>query len=271
MVPLDARHADDAWCILDVLSRRGRGIGWVTLRRALLDGRRGLWADDAIDPCSVVFVREGGERVEAFGMGAPNPAVGWLVGLDRPVALVAPGDWDEAVRARAPEVALGKVVTWVPGPFRHPPGPPRAATRRLTARDADAFAASAPDWALRNWPTFESLLGHGAAFGVPFGAGFASLAWVFDQTESFDALGAHTAPRYRGLGLARAAASALVEHVIRDRRKIPLWAASPANQPSEALARSLGFTPRVTEPLFLWPPSPEPEPAAVGQAVSSEE
>ena len=98
----------------------------------------------------------------------------------------------------------------------------------------------------------------GAGFGVPYGDGFAALAWIFDQSAGFDAIGVFTAPRYRRLGLARAAAAALISHIARRRRKVPLWSTTPDNDASLALARSLGFTAQATEALLRWPPRPRP-------------
>jgi GNAT superfamily N-acetyltransferase len=129
-----------------------------------------------------------------------------------------------------------------------------APTRALTAADAPLFAATAPSWALRGWGSFSSLIAFGAAFGVPHGLGLASIAWIFDQSAGFDSLGVYTVPRYRRLGLGRAAASALITHIARRRGKIPLWSTTPENLDSLALARSLGFTDQVTESLIRWPP-----------------
>ena len=67
-----------------------------------------------------------------------------------------------------------------------------------------------------------------------------------------------TVPRYRRLGLARAAAAALVGHIASRRHKVPLWSTTPDNDASLALARSLGFTSQVTEALVRWPPRPRP-------------
>jgi GNAT superfamily N-acetyltransferase len=126
----------------------------------------------------------------------------------------------------------------------------------LTAADAAPFAASAPPWALRGWGSFSSLVAFGAAFGVPHGLGFASLAWVFDQSAGFDSIAVFTVPRYRRLGLGRASASALISHIARRRGKVPLWSTPPDNVGSIALAHALGFTDQVTESLIRWPPRP---------------
>ena len=105
---------------------------------------------------------------------------------------------------------------------------------------------------------FATLISFGAGFGVPHGDTFAALAWIFDQSAGFDAIGVFTIPRYRQLGLARAAATALIRHITRRRRKVPLWSTTPDNDTSLALARSLGFMAQVSEPLVRWPPRPRP-------------
>jgi RimJ/RimL family protein N-acetyltransferase len=230
-------------------------MGWLTVRHALLARLAGFWGDRATSPYSVVYAREEDGQIEAFGLLNPQPAIAWLRARGSPFSLLAPDDeWAAQVQHELDPVDRGEVVSWLPGFYRRTLGPPTTTVRRLTLDDAAAFRSSAPSWALRCWSSFESLIGRGAVFGVPHGDAFASLAWVLDRTESYDAIGVHTAPRYRNLGLARAAASVLVEHIIHQRRKVPLWAASSENPASQALARSIGFTPRVTEVVYHWPP-----------------
>ena len=118
--------------------------------------------------------------------------------------------------------------------FRGRPRPSRVVTRRLTSRDRDAFTAIAPPWGLRGWRSYPALIEHAAAFGVPDGDGFVALAWVFDQADLYDALGVYTVPRYRRLGLGRAAASALFAHVVHACGRVPLWSTRPDNEPSRA-------------------------------------
>jgi|GEM_PF-648313 GNAT superfamily N-acetyltransferase len=268
MVPLDpaaARH---------VRARLGlpEGPGLLALRHALAYRRPGLWGDDPAAPRSVLLTREGDGRIEAFGVGEPWPALAWLVGHGRPFVLHAPDDWlATAVDALGGGVERVEVETWsaegdtavdaadegedAGGAVRG--APPRVAVRRLDAGDHAAFVAAAPTWALRGWQSYDALIELGVAYGTPHGSGFASLAWVFDQADVYDAVGVYTAPRFRRLGLGRATASALVEHV-RDRRgKIPLWSFSYDNQASRALAASLGFTPAAVESVLYHPPRTE--------------
>lgn len=265
--------------------------GLLALRHALVYRRPGLWGDHPSAPQSVLLVREGDGRLEVFGAGSPGPAVGWLAGQTRPFTLLSPDDWHEVVVDRLGGAAVDPdgVETWsggVIGPalriettsksapstdadrqatFFATVGPkaasptkvnkPGVTTRRISPSDFAAFTAGAPTWALRGWRSFPALVEYGAAFGVPHGSGFASIAWVFDQVDGYDSIGVFTTPRFRRLGLGKAAASALIEHIVLRRGKIPLWSTPPSNAPSRALARMLGFSVSNTEPLLYWPPT----------------
>ncbi len=273
------------------------GPGLLALHHALAYQRPGLWGDHARLPRSVVLVREGDDQLEAFGAGEPEPSAGWLAGLGRPVSLAAPAAWRDALTARMGAIDQTAMQTWTIDPFElamtaildeplssSGVGPaaaagamasssssasastsPTASTsavagvaiRRLGAGDASAFAAIAPGWALRGWGSYAALIAFGAGFGVPFGSGFASLAWIYDQSAGYDAIGVFTIPRYRRLGLGKAAAGALVRHIARRRGKIPLWSTPPDNDSSISLARALGFSTQANEPLFRWPPRPQ--------------
>jgi GNAT superfamily N-acetyltransferase len=251
------------------------GPGLLALRHALVYRRPGLLGDHATTPKSVVLVREGDSRLDVFGAGAPEPAVTWLANQARGFTLLSPEDWHDPIRKRLGlvEVEDDAIETWSGG-FTAPQAktsgsgikPNKAGgtktatsavvTRRLTAADFAAFTAAAPGWALRGWRAFPALIEYGAAFGVPHGSSFASIAWVFDQVDGYDAVSVYTTPRYRRLGLGRAAALALVEHIVKRRGKIPLWSTSPRNLPGRVLARTLGFSVVATEPLLRWPPTP---------------
>ena len=287
MVPLDplAVRSLRSWL------REPAGPGVLALHHAVSYQRPGLWGDHARVPRSVVLVREGDDQLEAFGAGEPEPAVAWLAGQGRAVSLVAPATWRDALDSRVASIEQVAIETWTNDPFDlamttmfdapepepRPARPPASqpvpgsestaprrlvATRPLIASDAAAFTALAPAWALRGWGTFSALIAFGAGFGVPYGNTFAALAWVFDQSAGFDSIGVFTTPRYRRLGLARAAASALVNHIARRRRKIPLWSTPPENEASLGLARSLGFSAQATEALVRWPPRSAPLPQA---------
>lgn len=255
MFPLNFEHPLTAWYVEQIVLAGAREVGLLALRHALTHQLPGVWGDNPLVPRSLVLVREGDGQLEAFGMGRPSPAVLWLAGLGLPVTLAAPADWRKAVAARVEAVEVGTVETWV----QTGAPPPRdgdipIAARRLTLDDAPAFAAAAPAWALRGWITFEALIAYGAAFGVPHDGGFASLAWVFDQSAYYAAVGVSTVPRFRWLGLARAVVAVLLRYLRHERNMVPLWSTTPDNAASQALARSLGFVPEVRETVIRWPP-----------------
>jgi hypothetical protein len=233
------------------------GPGLLALRHALTFRPSHVLGDHGDDPVSLLLLREGdGRRLDAFAAGAHGRGVSDLVGMRRPFRLHGPEAWRDALDQRFGAAERLSVTTWsLPGPT--PPTLDTAPTVRcLTAADAAPFLGSAPSWALRGWETFEELIRHGAAFGVAHAGGFAALAWVFDAAGRFASVGAFTAPRFRRLGLARAAASVLVGHLVA-RGLSPLWSASPDNDASLGLAQSLGFEPAATEPIVGWTPGGE--------------
>ncbi len=252
MVPLDTAAAKE------VIRQLGppTGPGLLALRHALEFCPRWLWGDLPSSPRSILLIREGDDQIEAFGTGVPEPAVGWLTSPLRPFTLHAPESWLDAVLNRVGAVDQDTVEIWSLGEITPPgiPAPGRVITERLTAAHSSVFRDAAPSWALRGWQSYSALNEQGVCFGVPHGTGFAALAWVFDQADSFDALGVYTTPRYRRLGLGRAAVSALIEHIVGDRKRSPIWYVAPANGPSRELAQTLGFELAATEPLVRWPP-----------------
>lgn len=230
-------------------------------RHATLHGRPGLWGDDPVHPTSAVWFREGDEGAwEAFGAGRSSPAISWMAARaqGRPIALVAPPSWEGPIRLLGGRVEPWSIETW------HRPKPtgssiPRSQVpiHRLDQSDAPAFGALAPPWALRSWFDVATLFERGAAFGVRGNGGFVSLAWIYESDPDHDKLGVWTAPPFRKLGLGRAVAWALVEHILIDRRKSPLWVANSTNSASIALAQWLGFQVQAVERGLHWsPPRP---------------
>ena len=263
------------------------GPGLLALHHALAFQRPGLWGDVPGSPRGVILVREGQTGLEAFGAGQPEPALGWLIGRRREFTLHAPEEWFEAARERLGAVEIDRVETWTgpglagptPPPSRRPSGgtarpatsptatrgetapapAPGPSVRRLTETDAGTVVATIPPWGLRGWRAYPAMIEHGAGFAVPFGAGLASVAWIFDRAENYDALAVFTVPRFRRLRLGRAAVSALIRHVVRDRGRVPLWSTAADNEPSRIMARALGFSVAAEESLLRWPPRPAPE------------
>ena len=233
----------------------------LALRHALLYARPALWGDDAWRPRCIVLVRSevGGRAVQAFGGGEPEPAVGWLMARTRRTGatLVAPLAWAPWVEAELGSSMLefAETETWhdLGPPPRAPSSSPTITVERLTDLDELAFRRAAPDWALHAWGDYQALLRHGACLGVPHQGGFAALAWVFDQTEQFDAVGLFTIPRFRRLGLGHASAMRLLDHIRKVRNKQPLWSTPAGHDVSSHLAQILGFTQSTSQRLLRWP------------------
>ena len=230
------------------------------LRHASIHRRPGLWGDDADHPSSVVWLREGDRGGwEAFASGRAGPTLRWLASRSegRPIALLSPPSWESEVLARGVRGDRGIVQTWsrpVPSTLASPS--PTSRVHRLAVDDRPEFEATAPAWALRSWGDFATLISRGVAFGIPTAQGFAALAWTYESDHRGDKIGVSTLPRFRNLGLGRAVASALVGHIVLERRKSPLWVTTPANDASIALARSLGFSAPVDETLLRFTLAP---------------
>ncbi|SIO39266.1 GNAT acetyltransferase [Singulisphaera sp. GP187] len=202
----------------------------------------------------MLLLREGGRQLEAFGAGDPEPAVDWLCRRgEKSVALLAPKDWWDAVGRRIEGVEQAEVLTLSAAASQRPTKP-AVVTRRLTVDDSAAFLAPeiALEWALWGWGTFRALVERGAGYVVPFGSGFAAMAWVYSQAGDYEAIGVSTVLRFRRLGLGKAAASALVSEIIETREKVPLWSTAPENEASVAMAQSLGFSIATLETFLRW-------------------
>lgn len=230
----------------------------LAIRHALIYARPSLWADDAWRPRSVVLLRPepSGRGHQAFGLGEPVTAVPWLVARTQRsgVALAAPAIWtpwfEQATGSNPIEIST--IETWHnyrPAKGSSPNGT-AITVERLNEHHLIGFQRAAPDWALQGWGDFQALLRHGAVFGVPHQGGFASLAWVFDQTELYDSVGLFTVPRFRRLGLARGCAATLIDHILQERNKQPVWSTSAANEVSRHLAQLLGFHQTHSQPLL---------------------
>jgi GNAT superfamily N-acetyltransferase len=177
-----------------------------------------------------------------------------LLSRDISVTLLAPEPWHASAARRVGPLKRESVETWVAcGEGEAPPRPTTARARRLLADDQAAFLAVAPPWALRGWSSYQVLIDQAIAFGVPHGSEFAALAWVVEQEVGLAALGVFTTPRFRRIGLGRAACLALIRALKQEGGRDPVWFTSAANEPSRALATALGFQLIASEPLSRWP------------------
>ena len=228
----------------------------IALRHAAIHNRPGLRGDNPILPTSVVWLREGDEgTLEAFAAGEPGPMLAWIESQSqgRSIALLAPSEWEAPIRALGGLLSTGNLQTWLrPDALRLPRS--LVEVRRLRLDDARCFETSAPAWALRSWGSFESLIEQGAAFGVLASDELLATAWIYESDRDLDKIGVATLPHYQRLGLGLAVSQALVDLIVRERQKHPLWVTTPENLASVALARSLGFSIPVEETLLLWTP-----------------
>jgi hypothetical protein len=253
MVPLRAQ--DPRWVrMAEQAPHRSTAFRHATLHR-----RPGLWGNHPDRPSAAVWLREGADRLEAFGAGRSVPAVAWLASRcsGKSVALLAPPSWEGPIRLLGGHVEVSAILTFSLDRPSDPARPTleRPLTRRITLEDARAFAAVAPAWALQSWSDFEAMLVHGAAFGVPMPGGFASVAWTYESDPEIDKIGVATRPRYQNLSLGRAAAGVLIRAIVEERRKLPLWTTTAENAGSIKLAGSLGFVNPVKERLIRWTPA----------------
>lgn len=236
-------------------------IGRLSLRHALARRRPGLWGDHPTRPCSVIWMCEGPDRREAFAGGAAAPALAWLGRQPGTLAMVAPDEWEWEIEEAFAEIEKASVITRryrpidlgpdrLPTRWRDHPPVSCATVRRLGAGDRAGFLAVAPSWGLRGWGRYETLLERGAAFGVGVGNQLASVAWTDATDGRYEGVGVATLPRYQRLGLGRAAAAALIRHLLVERATTPLWAASAENAASLGLATSLGLVASISETLL---------------------
>jgi hypothetical protein len=174
--------------------------------------------------------------------------------------LHAPPHWHEALEALVGTVQRVSVETW--SIEKSPACGVSSFVRQLSEADSLAFHRAVPWWGLSGWGSFATLLEHGAAFGVMERRGkepgLMSIAWIFDQAGPYDAIGVSTDPKYQRLGLGKATASALIDHILNVRGKVPLWSAPASNEASIGLARALGLSPVARETLLSWPVPSEP-------------
>ncbi len=237
--------------VLQLLERSGCRRR-LAIHQAILAHQPGLFGDDARNPRSVLLLREGVGGAEAYGAGYADPAVGWLSNQIRSATLLAPRSWEGKLRSTVGSVSTGVIETWMLRRTSETRKRSPASVRRLGPDDGRLFGAIAPPWALFGWSSYRLMIERGAAFGVKGDPGLIALAWVNEQTYSQDSIGVYTLERYRRLGLARATSAALLDHIVNARRKTPVWTVAAENEPSKALARSLGFAPTGVETLLRW-------------------
>ena len=231
----------------------------VSLRHALIHRSPGLWGDHPRRPRSVVLVREddGPEGRHAFGLGEAEPAVGWLSRLGRRVSLLAPTAWEGAIRRRGSAVLRGIVETWVRSPGddgtdRRRPARSRGGSARSTSRRSSSPRRS---WRCRAGGRSRGSSARARRSASPTAtAGCSPWRGPSRPTTAATPWPSPPSPATAGSASAARAGSALVAHVEAVRGKEPIWTVADENLASKALARSLGFSPRVREVVLRWGP-----------------
>ena len=225
----------------------------IALEHAALWGRPGFWGDHPAQPRGLVWVRQGEGQLDVFGVGEPDRAIGWLRGLNQPIALVAPTWWEPVVRDHFGKVERSHVETWCLDLGMRWPVYPRVLVKRLSLDDQAGFLAVAPQWALLAWPSFTGMLAHGAAFGVTYQDKWVALAWVVERSPTSASIGVFVREDLRRIGLGQAVGAALGSY-LSEIGSTPIWVAALSNDPSRKLARALGLRPVMAEPLLrVWP------------------
>jgi GNAT superfamily N-acetyltransferase len=163
-------------------------------------------------------------------------------GFDDVVGLVeAPPQWRPALRVLDPATGeWPRVVAALPDDVPVPA--PAAQVRLLGATDTAALDALTPEsaWIHETWGGAAGLAAAGVARAVLVDGRAVSVAVPFYVGGAHEDIGVVTEAGYRGRGLSRACAAALLGD-IRGRGRRPSWTTSPDNAASLAVAARLGF------------------------------
>lgn len=135
---------------------------------------------------------------------------------------------------RAPRLEL-------PRPFR---------VRPLTADDFALPGISVSPH--RFWPDAASFLAHGGGYCITAEGQVASMAFASFRIDDQLEIGVETFPAFRGMGLAKHAAAALIDQCLAHALQ-PVWSCRKQNVASFALALALGFVPGFEGPYYHLP------------------
>jgi hypothetical protein len=120
----------------------------------------------------------------------------------------------------------------------------------LATLDEAAFAL--PDVSVTPrafWKDYAGFLAHGGGVVVMQGGEVGAMAFASTRGDDWLEIGIETRSAYRGQGLARAAAVAMIVKVLAA-GLTPIWACRESNTGSLKLAQSLGFTVAKTLPFY---------------------
>lgn len=99
------------------------------------------------------------------------------------------------------------------------------------------------------WKDYRALVAHGGGVVAEIGGEVGALAFAATRFDDWLEIGIETREAYRGQGLARAVAVAMIQKCLND-GLTPVWACRKQNTGSLRLAQSLGFV--VTKELPFW-------------------
>jgi len=145
---------------------------------------------------------------------------------------------DHVARALAGWTRIGATVHAWPGDVRFPPPPPRDEARLLPAGELATLRHVPPD--LRD--ELMTASDYSPVAGAFAGGAPVAFCCASAITETLWDIGIDTLDGYRRRGLARKAAHLLIA-TLGAAGKSPVWGSEDGNEPSLALARTLGFVP----------------------------
>lgn len=210
-----------------------------------------VWGDavDQAVPDVVAHLRSGARagRAQWLQVDPRWDHVDWDAALDA-VPASGPLDADPARVVRHARLNLRLDPGDAPGRAAPPPPAPWR-PRRATAADRSLPGTVVPgDY----WPDARTFLAAGGGWVLADGPVVGAIAFVAFRHGTEAEIGVETAPAWRRLGLAAAAAGLLVDDLL-GRGLSAVWSCREGNAASAGLAASLGFRPTGRLPYYQVP------------------
>ncbi len=245
--------------------------------RSVLDGlaHGEVWADSEIEPTLIHIIHSYGmtlllirsanpdwaalrqhisscrDRPDALWMQVHPISHAPLLDESLHVELVPPDNWHSSSRIQR---HVRSNFTFVQEQYE------KLASRLVLPSQFRVRPMSADDFALpgisvsphRFWPDASVFLAHGGGYCVTIDQQVASLAFTSFRLDQQLEIGVETYPAFRGMGLAKFAAMALINDCLAQGLQ-PVWACRKQNTASLALALALGFVPSKEGPYYYLP------------------